>query len=93
VSALQPGPHEPPGHRCGSPPVELPWARGGFTVYNDGYDEAETHDAIVAFMRAGRLDARLWLALDAPFDLAGIGAAIESLRERRTLKALVRLSG
>jgi L-iditol 2-dehydrogenase len=68
-------------------------ARGTFTVYNDGYDEPETHEAVVGLMRDGRLDARLWLNLDEPYALEDIGAAVASLRERRTLKALVRLSG
>lgn len=66
-------------------------ARGSFRFYNGGYDEAETHEQIVAAMREGKLQARHWLNLDAPFDLENIGAAFEALEKRELVKALVRL--
>lgn len=76
----------------GSLTIDPALARGSFTVYNDGYDEAEVHDAVIQRLRSGELDARLWLDVDAPFALERIGDAFRSLEERRTLKALVRLS-
>jgi L-iditol 2-dehydrogenase len=68
-------------------------ARGTFTLYGGGYDEAETHERVVALMQAGRLQARHWLDLDRPFSLAEIDRAIEAVRLRKAIKALVRLSG
>jgi threonine dehydrogenase-like Zn-dependent dehydrogenase len=70
-----------------------PWkARGSFTFYNGGYDEAETHERVIAFMREGKLDARHWLNIDEPFPLDNIHDAFEALRSRRLVKALVKLS-
>jgi 2-desacetyl-2-hydroxyethyl bacteriochlorophyllide A dehydrogenase len=70
-----------------------PWrARGSFTFYNDGYDEAETHRQVVAFMREGKLNAAHWLNLDNPFPLDNIHDAFEALRSRRLTKALIKLS-
>jgi D-arabinose 1-dehydrogenase-like Zn-dependent alcohol dehydrogenase len=68
-------------------------ARGTFTFYNGGYDEAETHRQVLAFMAAGSLDPRLWLDLEHPFALAEIGQAFAALRARRLVKALIRLNG
>lgn len=76
----------------GSLTLDPALAPGSFTVYNDGYDEAEAHEAVIERMRGGVLDARLWLDVDAPFPLERIEDAFRSLAERRTLKALVRLS-
>jgi Zn-dependent alcohol dehydrogenase len=67
-------------------------ARGTFTFYNGGYDEAETHDKVIDFMRAGKLNAAHWLNLDAPFALKNIGEAFDALRERKLIKALIQLS-
>jgi threonine dehydrogenase-like Zn-dependent dehydrogenase len=67
-------------------------ARGSFTFSVKGYDEAETHERVVAFVREGKLDARLWLDLDHPFQLADITEAFEALARRETVKALIRLA-
>jgi 2-desacetyl-2-hydroxyethyl bacteriochlorophyllide A dehydrogenase len=67
-------------------------ARGTFTFYNRGYDEAETHQQVVDFMRAGKLNAANWLNLEQPFSLDNIHEAFNALRARRLLKALVKLS-
>ena len=66
---------------------------GTFTYCNDKYDEAEAHERVVAMWRAGKLDAGVWLDLDHPFALVDIGAAMDAVRDRRMVKALVRLSG
>lgn len=66
-------------------------ARGMFTFYNGGYDEAETHERVVALVQAGKLDASVWLDLAHPFALDDIGAAFEAVRARRMVKALVKL--
>ncbi len=67
--------------------------RGTFTVFKGGYDEAETHEQVVARFMSGDLDASAWLDLDNPFDLADIRAAIDATRQRRLVKALVRIRG
>ncbi len=67
-------------------------ARGTFTFYNGGYDEAETHERVVALVQAGKLDASVWLDLAHPFALDDIGAAFEAVRARKMVKAVVRLS-
>lgn len=67
-------------------------ARGTFVFYNGGYDEEETHDRVMQMVLDGRLKADIWLDLAHPFRLEEIGAAIEAVRERKAVKALVRLS-
>jgi threonine dehydrogenase-like Zn-dependent dehydrogenase len=67
-------------------------ARGTFTYYNGGYDEAETHDEVISFIRRGLLDARLWLDFENIFSLDSINDAFEAVRKRMMVKALVRLS-
>ena len=66
-------------------------ARGTFTYYNGGYDEAETHDAVLAFMREGKLAAKHWLNTQSPYSLANITAAYAAVESRKELKALVKL--
>lgn len=66
-------------------------ARGTFTYYNGGYDEAETHDAILNFMRTGKLNARNWLT-GQPYALDQIVSAYDAVKSRREIKALVKLS-
>ncbi|MBI3921503.1 MAG: alcohol dehydrogenase catalytic domain-containing protein [Armatimonadetes bacterium] len=66
-------------------------ARGTFTYLSSGYDEAEAHEAIVEFVRAGKLDASIWLDMEHPFSLEEINPAFEALWERRLVKALIRL--
>jgi 2-desacetyl-2-hydroxyethyl bacteriochlorophyllide A dehydrogenase len=66
---------------------------GTFTFYNGGYDEAEAHDDVIAFMQQGKLDARDFLTnFDAPFELTDIEKAIDSVRTRKCIKTLVRLN-
>lgn len=66
-------------------------ARSSFTYLNRGYDEAETHDEVIEFIRQGKLDAADWLNLDSPYSLERINDAFDAVRERRAVKALVKL--
>jgi threonine dehydrogenase-like Zn-dependent dehydrogenase len=68
-------------------------ARGTFTFSKAGYDEPETHDQIVALVRAGKLDASIWLDLAHPFPLDAIADALAATRARKVVKALVRIRG
>jgi len=67
-------------------------ARGTLTCYSGGYDEKETHDRVISMIQEGRLRAELWLDLAHPFLLEEIDKAIDAVRDRRMIKALVRLS-
>ena len=66
-------------------------ASGTFTCYKGGYDEAETHEEVISFWQRGLLRAGLWLDLEHPYPLADIGQALEAVRKRKVVKALVRL--
>ena len=67
-------------------------SNGTFTCYNGGYDEAETHDEVVSFIRRGLLDARMWLDFNNVFSLDNINEALEAVRKRLMVKALIQLS-
>ncbi|MBI2194623.1 MAG: zinc-binding dehydrogenase [Planctomycetes bacterium] len=75
-------------HACSFNPFR---SRGTFTFYNGGYDEEEAHERVVGYMQSGQLRADVWLDLEHPFPLEGISAAFDALRQRRLVKALVRL--
>jgi len=62
-----------------------------FTFYGGGYDEAETHDAVLKFYRAGKLNPSVWIDRNQAFALSDIGAAFEAVRNRTLVKPLVRL--
>ena len=72
--------------------IDLNKSRGTFTYYNGGYDEEETHGQVISFMQKGLLKADLWLDLDHPFPLEEINKAFDAVRQRKMVKALVRLS-
>ena len=54
-------------------------ARGTFTVWNGGYDEAETHARVSALAVQGKLDARAWYDPDRAWPLDSIMDAFRSL--------------
>lgn len=62
-----------------------------FTFFNGGYDEAEAHDAVLKFYRAGRLNPAVWQDRSRTFALADIGRALEAVATRTLVKPLVRL--
>jgi NADPH:quinone reductase-like Zn-dependent oxidoreductase len=64
-----------------------------FTFYGGGYDEAETHDAVLKFYRAGKLNPSVWIDRKKVFALADIGKAFEAIRNRTLVKPVVRLKG
>jgi len=63
-----------------------------FTYYGGGYDEAETHEDVLAFYRAGKLDPAVWVDRRRVFSLEEIESAFEAVRNREMVKPLVRLS-
>jgi len=73
---------------CMLNPVNAP---GSFTYSNRGYDEAEVHDQVIAFMQQGKLDASLWLGLENSFRLKEINQAFTAVEQRKFVKALVQI--
>jgi D-arabinose 1-dehydrogenase-like Zn-dependent alcohol dehydrogenase len=63
-----------------------------FTYYGGGYDEAEAHDAVLRFYRAGKLNPAVWFDRAHAVPLADIGAALDAIRTRTAVKPLVVLS-
>ncbi len=68
-------------------------ARGSFTFYRGGYDEAETHEQVLGLFEAGGLDPSIWLDLEHPFELDCINEALAATRRREVVKALIRIRG
>lgn len=62
-----------------------------FTFYGGGYDEAETHEAILKFYRAGKLNPSVWFDRKNSFALTDIVQAFEAVRKRELIKPLIRL--
>lgn len=63
-----------------------------FTFYGGGYDEAETHDAVLKFYRAGKLNPAAWIDRKQVFPLARIADAFAAVQARTVVKPLVKLS-
>ncbi len=57
------------------------------------YSEAEAHDAVVALLTAGKLDASIWFDPARPTPLPRLAEAIAAIDAKRSLKALIQLSG
>lgn len=64
----------------------------GFTFANYDYAEGETHEQVLEFIRQGRLRAEDYLGLDHIFTLDETNEALEAIRQRKVVKALVKLS-
>jgi threonine dehydrogenase-like Zn-dependent dehydrogenase len=67
-------------------------ARGSFTVWNGGYDEAETHQRVSELVLQGELDASAWYDVTLPYPLARIADAFADLAQRKAVKMLIALS-
>ncbi len=67
-------------------------ARGTFTVYGGGYDEAETHQRVSEMALQGQLSARAWYDPARPYPLSRINDAFGDLWNRKAVKALIQLS-
>lgn len=68
-------------------------ARGSFTLYNDSYDEPETHDEIVERLRAGVYKPDWWLGEGCPArPLDEISEAFDAIARREVIKPLIQLS-
>ncbi len=67
-------------------------ARGTFTFAEPGYDEAEAHEAVIQYMKDGKLDASVWMDLDKVYSLDEINDALAAVADRKAIKVLVKLS-
>ncbi|MHB8995483.1 MAG: zinc-binding dehydrogenase [Armatimonadota bacterium] len=65
---------------------------GSFTFANPGYMEGDAHDAVVKLMRRGLLKAEHFCDLKHIYPLDDINAAFDAVRQRRVIKAVVKLS-
>ncbi|MEQ8860420.1 MAG: zinc-binding dehydrogenase [Pseudomonadales bacterium] len=65
----------------------------GIEAHGPGeYSEAEAHEAVVALLETGRLNASIWFDPAAPVSLDDLMQAVADIDGKKSLKALVRLS-
>lgn len=64
---------------------------GGFTFANYNYAEGEAHAAVVDFIQRGLLQACHYCDLDHVYALAETASALEAVRRREVIKAVIRL--
>lgn len=67
-------------------------APGTFTYCSEHYLEGEVHDTVLGLMQRGLLRPQPCLALDRVFPLADINEALEAVRRREVIKAVVKLA-
>ncbi len=61
-----------------------------FTFYGGGYDEAETHERVMAFVARDKLDASIWLdPSEHVYPLERIQEAFDAVQRREVVKALI----
>ncbi len=63
-----------------------------FTFYNGGYDEEETHDLVISYIKKGMLRAEHWFGNALPIPLDDINEAFKLIAEKKAVKALIQLS-
>ncbi len=67
-------------------------ARGSFTIYKGGYDEAEVHEQVVDLMLQKKLRPEPWLDVRHSYPMSAIREALEDVKKRRVIKALIQIS-
>jgi len=89
-----------PGGTCGvygivtdreNPPTVMPTNSRGFTYFPCGYDEEETNDQVIELVKAGELDAKIWIDLENPYALDEIASAYAELAKKSCIKILIQL--
>lgn len=63
-----------------------------FSIYNGGYYEPETHDEIIDLIRAGRLDASVWIDTANVFTWDNAPEAYAHVRAKKAIKSIIKLS-
>ena len=62
-----------------------------FTFFCGGYDEEEAHDSVVDYMERGLLKADVWFNAKHPYLLENINEAYSELKDRKAVKALIKI--
>jgi len=62
-----------------------------FTYYAGGYDQAETHDDVISYMKTGRLHPADILELDHVYALDDIMRAYTDAWERKVIKSVIKI--
>jgi 2-desacetyl-2-hydroxyethyl bacteriochlorophyllide A dehydrogenase len=68
-------------------------AKGSFYYYNGGYDEEEAHKEVILRIIDKQLDAHIWIDTDNPFELKRINNALNAVKNRDCIKALIKIRG
>ena len=68
-------------------------ARDSFVFYSGGYDQAETHDDVLTYMKSGDLDPADILELDHIYELDDIWQAYKDAWGRKVCKSVIRIRG
>ena len=70
-----------------------PLCAGSFTFYNAGYDEAETHEEVIALIRDQKLNAKIFMDPADVYDLDEIAKAYEDASSRRIggIKSVIKI--
>ena len=63
-----------------------------YRVYNGGYYEPETHDEVINLIRAGKLDASIWIDTEHIFTWDNAPEAYDFVRDKKAIKAVIKLS-
>ena len=66
-------------------------ARDSFKYYAGGYDQAETHDDVITYMKSGDLDPADILGLDHIYSLDNINQAYQDAWDRKVIKSVIRV--
>lgn len=62
-----------------------------FVYYAGGYDQAETHDDVISYMKSGRLNPADILALDGVYALSDIMQAYDDAWARKVVKSVIKI--
>lgn len=68
-------------------------ARDTFVFYSGGYDQAETHDDVMNYMKSGDLNPGDILGLNHIYELDDIKQAYQDAWDRKVIKSVIRLRG
>ena len=70
-----------------------PLCAGSFTFYNAGYDEAETHEEVMALIREKKLTAEAFIDPNDIYDLDDIAKAYQDAADRRigAIKSVIKI--
>lgn len=68
-------------------------ARDSFVFYSGGYDQAETHDDVITYMKSGELNPADILELEHIYELDDIAQAYQDAWDRKIIKSVISIRG